>query len=342
MNRPRWLIGFCLLLAACAGPAVPSGTATPFVGTPRPVIIDTDMAPDDWLAVLYMLQRQDIAVKAITVVGTGEAHCGPGVQNALGLAALAGQPNIPVACGREAPLQGAHAFPDQWRTDSDRLLGLTLPANPNGPAAQSAVELILAAPAGLTLLTLGPLTNLAEALQVSPDLAQRLAAVYIMGGAVDVPGNVGVSGAGIDNSSAEWNFYADPAAVAVVLASGAPLTLVPLDATNHVPATLDFFNRLKSNRQTAEARFAFDVLNAQKDFVASGDYTFWDPLTASILADESLATFKTRALTVITSEGPDSGQLVAADAGPTVRFATTASAARFETQFLETLNAQWP
>jgi pyrimidine-specific ribonucleoside hydrolase len=339
MNGRRWFAFICLLLTACGGPSAPRGTSTPFAGTPRPVIIDTDMAPDDWLAVLVMLQRQDIDVKAITVVGTGEAHCGPGVKNALGLAALAGQPDIPVACGRETPLQGTHAFPEEWRLGSDAALGLRLPSNPNGPAAQSAVELILDAPPGLTLLTLGPLTNLAEALQASPELAQRLAAVYIMGGAVDAPGNVAESG--IDNAYAEWNFYADPTAVEVVLASGAPVTLVPLDATNHVPATLSFFNQLKANQQTDEAKFAFDVLNEQKDFVASGGYFFWDPLTAAILTDESLATFGTRALKVITAEGPESGRLVAAEAGANVRYATTADPAKFETQFLEALNAQW-
>src|SRR5512144_2201583 len=120
----RPLIGLVLALAACSTPAAPRPTATPFSGTPRPVIVDTDMAPDDWMAILYLLQRQDISVQAITVAGTGEAHCGPGVRNALGLAALAGQPNIPVACGRETPLQGSHAFPDDWRAGADAVLGL--------------------------------------------------------------------------------------------------------------------------------------------------------------------------------------------------------------------------
>ncbi len=342
MKHQRWFAFICLFLAACGGPAAPSATSTPFAGTPLAVIIDTDMAPDDWLAILYTLQRQDVTVKAITVVGTGEAHCGPGVQNALGLAMLAGQPDIPVACGRETPLVGAHAFPDEWRLDSDAMLGLRLPDNPNEPAAQSAAEMILAAPPGLTLLTLGPLTNLAEALQGAPELAQRLAAVYIMGGAVEAPGNVADSGAGIDNQYAEWNFYADPTAVQVVLASGAPITLVPLDATNHVPASLSFFNKLKANQKTDEARFAFDVLDAQREFVASGGYYFWDPLTAAVLADESLATFETRALTVITAEGPDSGRLVAAEGVANVRYATAADRARFEPLFLEALNAQRP
>src|SRR6185369_8316788 len=93
-----------LVVAACAAPATPHPIATPFTGTRRAVIIDTDMAPDDWRAILYLLRRQDVAVRAITVVGTGEAHCGPGMRNALGLAALAGQPNIPVTCGRDTAL----------------------------------------------------------------------------------------------------------------------------------------------------------------------------------------------------------------------------------------------
>jgi len=103
----------------------PVFTPTPIVippGGPRPLIIDTDMAMDDWLAILYLLQRKDYDVVAITVVGTGEAHCAPGVRNARGLLALAGYKQIPVACGRETPFDGGHAFPDEWRTGVDTCL----------------------------------------------------------------------------------------------------------------------------------------------------------------------------------------------------------------------------
>ena len=65
------------------------------------MIIDTDMAADDWLAILYLLGRPEVEVAAVTVTGAGEAHCQPGVRNALALIALAGHPDIPVACGRE-------------------------------------------------------------------------------------------------------------------------------------------------------------------------------------------------------------------------------------------------
>jgi inosine-uridine nucleoside N-ribohydrolase len=75
------------------------------------------MAADDWIATLYLLGRLDISVDAITVTGVGEAHCGPGVENALGLTALAGRQDAPVACGREKPLASDHAFADEWRQD---------------------------------------------------------------------------------------------------------------------------------------------------------------------------------------------------------------------------------
>lgn len=123
-------LGFAALAAGYLLPLRPERLAfepLPAASAPRPVIIDTDMAPDDWIAILYLLQRPDIEVKAITVAGTGEAHCHPGVQNALGLAAVAGKTGIPVACGRETPLQGQNVFPTEWRETADNMAGLSLP-----------------------------------------------------------------------------------------------------------------------------------------------------------------------------------------------------------------------
>ena len=343
MNRKLRLTLLVCWLTACAAPAVPRPTVTPYVGTPRPVIVDTDMAADDWLAILYLLQRQDISVIAITVTGTGGAHCEPGVQHALGLIALAGQSGIPVACGRETPLQGDHAFPKAWREDVDNLLGLTLPQGSN-PAAGTAVELLAAviqsSPEKIILLTLGPLTNVAEALQATPTLKDQLATIVIMGGAVKVPGNVGASGVGIDNPVAEWNIYADPYAASLVFQSGAPITLVPLDATNQAPITMDFFDRLERDQTTPEAEFVYRVLTRQIDFIQSGGYYFWDPLAAAILADESLATIETMSLKVVEEEGLESGWTQPTKDGTPVRVAVWADGQRFERIFLDTLNAQ--
>jgi Inosine-uridine preferring nucleoside hydrolase len=126
-----------LLLVACGSvpgtgksaraTALPVASSAVSTVLPRPVVIDTDMAADDWMALLYLLRRPDVAVKAITVTGDGEAHCESGTRHARGIVALANRGIIPVACGRTTPLRGNHAFPAQWRADVDSLLGLTLP-----------------------------------------------------------------------------------------------------------------------------------------------------------------------------------------------------------------------
>jgi inosine-uridine nucleoside N-ribohydrolase len=353
----RKLRGFALatlLLVACGTAttptAVPSPTPTlsaggvPTTATTKLVVIDTDMAADDWMAILYVLQRPDVTVEAITVTGTGEAHCGPGTQNALDLAALAGNADIPVSCGREDPLLGDHTFPANWRDMVDNLAGLSLPPNPNPPSSQSAVELLTSiiqdSPQRVVLVTLGPLTNVAEALQAEPSLLDKLEMIYIMGGAVFVPGNLQVPGVDIDNQVAEWNIYVDPHAAAVVMESGAPVTLVSLDATNHAPLTRDFYRRLGADRVTPESDFVYQVLSQMQDFINSGGYYFWDPLAAAVAIDESLATCQPHALKVIEDEGPESGRTVAAEDGGTVQVCTAANGAAFEEVFLNTLNGR--
>ena len=343
MNQKILAFSLILILAACGTKPTPRPTPTPFTGTPRPVIIDTDMAGDDWMAILYLLNRPDINIEALTVTGTGEAHCEPGVRNAMRLTALAGQPDIPVSCGRETPLQGNHAFPAAWRENVDALAGLTLPDSPASLSPQSVVELLIAtlqsSSAKMTILTLGPLTNLAELLQGSPDLRDKIEMIYIMGGAVDVPGNVGFSQAGIDNPFADWNIYVDPHAAALVFRSGVPMTLIPLDATNHAPVTEDFVKRIKNDSQTPEAKFVFDLLTKYHDFIRTGGYYFWDPLAAAILTENSLATFETKTLMVVEEEGNDSGRTQVSENGASIRVAVSADGERFEQLFLDTLNA---
>jgi pyrimidine-specific ribonucleoside hydrolase len=303
------------------------------------------MASDDWMAILYCLQHPGVSVQSITVTGTGEAHSAPGAHNALGLLALAGHPDVPVALGRETPLRGNHAFPDQVRDMVDNAFGLALPANPNAPLSQSAVELLISSlrqsSQQMVVLALGPLTNLAEAFQAEPSLVERLEMLYVMGGAVDVPGNILEPGADTANKAAEWNIYCDPYAAKVVFHSGAPITLVPLDATNQAPVTMGFYERLENDRSTLEADLVFQVLDQTKGFIDSGMYYFWDPLAAAILADEGLTVFEQRLLTVVVEEGPQSGRTLETVEGAEIRVCTAADSARFETLFLDVLNGRF-
>jgi len=355
-----WLIWLCLLPGASAlllilgnlllqepssPPALEPAAPPVLTADARPMVIDTDMAADDWLAILYLLSRRDVDVKAITVTGTGEAHCSAGTRNALDLAALAGRPGIPVACGREIPLNGEHAFPDGWRESVDGLFGLSLPRNPASPAVESAPDLltrlVLASDGEMQIVSLGPLTNLAEALQATPALADSIERITIMGGAVNVPGNIHPD-TGIQNAVAEWNIYVDPQAAAIVFASGAPITLVPLDATNQVPLTLDFYARLKRDRNTAAAEFVFQMLTVIEESIRSGSYYFWDPLAAAINTEGKLASFMDIRLLVITDEGAESGRTLADDTGTSIQVALDVDRVRFETLFLDTINGRGP
>ena len=307
---------------------------------PMPVIIDTDMAVDDWMAILYLLQHPDVNVLAVTVSGTGEAHCEPGIRNAMNLLALAGNPEIPLACGRETPLLGTNVFPTAWRTGVDAMMGIDLPQNPNPPLETGAVDLlrqtISESPEDVTLVTLGPVTTIAELLQADPALTERIAMIYVMGGAVDVPGNVFQNG----NTTAEWNIFVDPLAAAQMVESGVPVTFIPLDATNSAPLTMQFYDRLNEDRTTAEAEFVFQAVSSQIGFAESGMWYFWDPMAAAVATDESLVTLEDRTVVVVTEEGPEFGRVQATDDGYPVRVAVNADGARFEQLFLNVLNGR--
>ena len=203
VGQQAWLAA-CLsmvLVAGCAGRAGQAPSPDIALESPRPVILNVDMTREDMFATLFLLRHPNVDVKAITVAGTGEAHCGPGVANALALVRLSGEDDIPIACGRETPLKGDHACPDAWRASADRLYGLKLPKG-GEPSPLSAPQLIADiltdSQDKVSIVALGPLTNIAEALQTRAEITGKIDAIYVMGGAVGVDGNVGGSEVGID------------------------------------------------------------------------------------------------------------------------------------------------
>ncbi|MBC7812163.1 MAG: nucleoside hydrolase [Burkholderiales bacterium] len=311
----------------------------------KPIIVDTDMAADDWMAIMYLLQHPHVEVLAITVTGTGEAHCGPGVQNALDMLALAGHPDIPVACGRETPLQGNREFPDSWRTGVDTLYGLTLPTSPSEPSPMGAVELLIDriqnSPTNIMLLTLGPLTNIAELFQAQPDIIDGIDTIYVMGGAVDVPGNLQASPTP-ENVTAEWNLYVDPYATRLVFEADVPIVMVGLDATDQVPMTPDFYRRLGEDRTTPEANFVYDIMTQNLELINNGWLFFWDGLVAAVVTDHSLVTLERRPIRVIDEDGIEAGRTLSNANGRPIRVAVAADAAAFERVFLNVLNGREP
>lgn len=318
-------------------PAASAQDATP-TATPTPVVIDSDMISDDWMATLYLLNDPRFDVQAITVTGAGFADCEAGVRAALGILALTDHSNVPVSCGSEDPLVGDNAPPAEWMTTIETVEALGLPEG--GEAAEEdAVALFTStiqdSPEPVTVLALGPLTNVASALEATPELVDQIAMMYVMGGAVDVDGSF-VSDA---NTAAEWNIYSDPHAARLVFESGVPITLVPLDATNEVPVTPEFVAKLEAEKSTPAAEFVATLLGNNQESIASGSYYFWDPLAAVVLSNPDLVTLVPRDVTVVDLPGdPEDGRTKPVANGSDILVATAPDGEALEAALLEAWN----
>ncbi len=257
-----------------------------------PVIFDTDMAIDDWAALLFLARHPEVELKAVTVAGSGEAHCEPGVRNALALLDLVDPHNtIPVTCGDATPLDGYFVFPVPWQEDMDKLSGVPVMPSVRDGDTRHAVDIIHdvvgASDEPVVLLATGPFTNVAQWLQRHPGDASALGRLVVMGGVIDAPGNIIVPGFTDDNPNtrAEWNIYVDPLAADIVLRSQLPIELVGLDVTNHVKVTEAFAREFKSRANNPAAVFWDKVLDANDWFIKSGEYYFWDVLAALVVVD---------------------------------------------------------
>lgn len=257
-----------------------------------PVIFDTDMAIDDWAALLFLARHPRVELLAVTVAGSGEAHCGPGVDNALALLDLVDpHSEVPVSCGDAYPLDGYFVFPVPWQKDMDTLSGVAVMPSQRSGDARHAVELlhdVLAERDGpVTVLATGPLTNIAQWLAQYPAQLNDVERLVVMGGTLDAPGNIIVPGFTDDNPNreAEWNIYVDPVAADRVLHSGLDIELVGLDVTNLVKVTTDFARTFKGRADNPAAAFWDAVLDANDWFIDSGEYYFWDVLAAMVVID---------------------------------------------------------
>jgi purine nucleosidase len=211
---------------------------------PRQIIIDTDPGLDDAVAILLALAAADeLDVLGITAVA-GNLPLVQTERNARRVCELAGRPDIPVYAGCARPISRplATAAEIHAETDRDHLL-LPEPAIPL--QAQDGVDFLieglLSAELGtITLCALGPLTNIAVALVKAPEIADRVRELVVMGGAWRELGNV--------TPAAEFNIHGDPHAAAIVIDSGIPITMIPLDVTHQLLTTPPRLGTLRALR----------------------------------------------------------------------------------------------
>jgi purine nucleosidase len=216
----------------------------------RDFLIDTDTASDDAVAILMALSAPDVRVLALTTVA-GNVGVEQATRNALLTAEIAGV-EVPVFVGAAAPLmrplKDAH-----WFHGHDGLGDRGYPPPRRAPEREHAVEAILrladVAP-GLTLVTLGPLTNVALALIRDPDLAKKIGRCVVMGGAPCCEGNV--------TPAAEYNIWVDPEAARIVFRSGLPIEMVGWHVSRGASVLSEAEIADILALRTAKARFAIE------------------------------------------------------------------------------------
>jgi purine nucleosidase len=309
----------------------------------QPIIVDCDTGIDDSLALLYLLASDEAEIVAITCCsGNVEAH--QVADNNRGLVELVGRGDIEVALGRTVPLVRPLEITPE--THGPRGIGhAELPAGRRPISERHAADLIgqeaRRRPGEVTLLCIGPLTNLAVALEREPELPRLLGRVVIMGGAFRVPGNT--------TPVAEWNIHCDPDAARAVLQawsaaieadpSVARLLMLGLDVTEQAiirPDSVVALARragsrpddaialgrgedpMRTERSVASnpvVRFVADALRFYMEFHATYDGFYGafihDPLAAAVALDETLAQTQALAVDVETGGELAAGQTIA-------------------------------
>lgn len=307
------------------------------------LLVDTDAAFDDWLALAYLIHCPEIDLKAVTLAATGEAHAGAGVDTLLRILQL-NNLTVPVTSGRTKPLRGNHAFPLPVRLAMDFRLGIQLPKSQRsswkGDSKALLIQQLESASEKVRILTLGPLTNIAEVLIERPDLRHKIEMLYIMGGAIHVPGNL-TEIVRTQNTYAEWNIYVDYYAADVVFRSGVDLTLIPLDLTNQYPVTESFLNHLMSEIRTPAAHFTVRVLKRLKALSGKKTVYIWDLVAAVVATHSEQAGFERRQLCVLQDNGVTMGRVVEDGQGSWMRVCTFFDPPMLEAILLNTLN-QYP
>lgn len=257
----------------------------------RRFIIDTDTASDDAVAILMASRWPDVQVDAITIVA-GNVPVEMGSRNAGYTVELCGK-NTPVYVGHPRPLKREPYWAFFFH-GPDGLGGMNYPAPRRPPEKEHAVEalihLIRSAPGEYTLVTLGPLTNIATALRRAPEIAGMVRQVYVMGGAACTVGNI--------TPAAEYNIWVDPEAAKIVFHSGLPILMVGWEHCRGRAALDDADMAFVRKMNTPFAHFTLDcnkeALRASVEWLGEPGLTLPDPVTMSIALDPSICTKRSK------------------------------------------------
>jgi len=259
------------------------------------VIYDTDPGIDDAMALLLALSSPEIEIIGLTTV-FGNTHVEATTRNALNLLNFAGRPDIPVAKGADQPMVAPRGLTGEFVHGDDGMgnIGWTDVHNPSQKpidkhAAQFIVETIMQNPGEITLVAVGPMTNIGLALQLEPRIAGHVRNVVIMGGNILAPGNV--------SPTAEANIHNDPHASSLLFSAGWDLTMAGLDVTEATLMDNSFFAELGRSKNKF-GQFIAQIIPFYQKFhherygLINGKVHTHDPSAFACLIDPTLFTGK--------------------------------------------------
>jgi purine nucleosidase len=285
----------------------------------KKVIIDCDVGVDDALALILAFHSPELEVKAVTGVNGNVPleTVFTNIQKVLSLIQPKHKPLI--AKGADQPLKGqalyahsVHGRSGLGEAKIDLKKGKEWWTGFPGSASELITKFAREFPGELTLIATGPLTNLALGLQKDIEGIKKLKEIVIMGGAVRTKGNV--------TPYAEFNIYVDPLAAKIVLGSGLPITLVPLDVTHQVCLTPSLIEERISPIDNPFSKFTIDAIGYDLDthrFRRGTDLIYLhDPLAVGVAIKANLVKKERLSLDVETQEGDRLGQILEAEGTP--------------------------
>jgi purine nucleosidase len=289
------------------------------------VIIDCDpgigpgLDADDALAILFLLACPELRLEGVTTI-FGNVEVRRATDNALRVLDAADRTDVPVAMGMSVPLSGrlnARAI-EEYEKHLSRLTPIDDDRIASGKDAQHAVDFIVSKvnehPGEVTLLAVGPLTNVAMAILKDPSLKTEVRQITIMGGAF---ARDPVFGRGNITPVAEYNIWGDPLAANIVFQSGIPVTAIGLDITNPNKGTVLYEDQLMSLVEAKKTRFTEFLYEVCKAYIDAPKFNWarkgcvlYDPVAAATLVDRSIVTIEKADVRVVTVGDEAMGQTI--------------------------------
>jgi purine nucleosidase len=307
---------------------------------PRPVIHDNDGHVDDLLSTLLLWLHPEIDLQAVTLTD-GDCYVQQAYEAMVKMATYLELEGAEIGYS-EDPVP--NEFPENWRRESYIINELPIfsenalkkPYQAGRPRKSQALiaDILANSKRPITLVTTGPLTNVAPVFVERPELREKVDEVIAMGGAFNVSGNVEHPE---HDGTAEWNFFADPPAAKAMLDTGIHMRLIPLDVTNKVPITREFLARVDEQAD----RYRASQLAAKIYSLVKGlNYYFWDTLTVAAAIHPDMFTYKDMRIDIAAngkSQGKSSSTFFG---GKKAKIALEMDKERFEDLVLATLRTK--